>query len=66
MKRLIIFGMDGHILSDLLLDIEGENFATQFPLPMFLPVVGITMTDLDNKQNTNIRKTMARIKGLLK
>ena len=64
MKRLTIMGDGGFLLSQILLDISGENFVIQLPLPIFLPVIAITMVDIDKKDERKLRKAIERVRSL--
>jgi len=66
MKQLTVFGLDNFIVGQFLLDIEGENFALQFPMPMFMPVIAVTLTNLDPIREKKLRDTMSRAQELLK
>ncbi len=45
MKRLVITGWDGVCITDILVNVIGEDFNLQFTTPIFFPVINISLTD---------------------
>ena len=56
MKRLKVVGYDGLVVSDSLLNIQGEDFSLRFPLPIFLPILGISLTEIEDKEKKELKK----------
>jgi len=55
MKELTVIGLGGIIIAKTLVDIEGNDFSISFPIPLFLPLVGIHLVELseDRKKEVN-------------
>lgn len=65
MKRLRVTAVDGSVLAELLVNVEGDNVNFAMSLPMFLPVVNLSLLDLEKKETKRIRETIKRIKSIV-
>lgn len=53
MKILRIFDKDGVLLVYNLINLEGEDFTLRTSIPLFLPIVGVSITDPDDEEGEN-------------
>jgi len=65
MKKLIITSVDGTVLVHNLVDVKGEDFSYTASIPMFLPVVNISLLDLDKDEDKKIKATVEHIHDTL-
>ena len=64
MKNLTITGLDGVMLGTFLVDVEGDNFNYNFTLPVFLPVINISLLEVDKKETKRTREIIRRVKAI--
>jgi len=64
MKRLVIAGLEGVLLSSSIVDVEGDNFNINFTIPMFLPVVNVSLVELDEKETKHIKAIIKNVRGI--
>lgn len=65
MKQLTITGMDGVVVAQFLVDVEGKNLSNTFTLPLFLPIVNISLLDIDKKETKRIREITHRVRAMV-
>ncbi len=65
MKRLMIRGMGGELICDSLVNVEGDNFALNVTMPLFLPIVYVTLLDCEKKEDTRIKRIMACVRKMI-
>lgn len=53
MKILRIFDKDGVLLVYNLVNLEGDDFTLRTSIPLFLPIVGVSITDPDDEEREN-------------
>lgn len=53
MKILRIFDKDGVLLVYNLINLEGDDFTLRTSIPLFLPIVGVSITDPDDEEGEN-------------
>jgi len=56
MKRLEIFGPNGLRIVSTLVDVEGENYAEKFRIPLVVPVIGFSLTELSKEENEKLKE----------
>ena len=65
MKKLVITGMDGVRVSETLVDVKGENFTLDLTIPLFLPIVNISLLEPEKKEVKRTREIMRRVKAMV-
>jgi len=51
MKVLRIFDKDGVLIVYTLINLEGDDFTLRTSMPLFLPIVGVSITDPDDEKD---------------
>ena len=64
MKRLSVVGMNGVKLAECLVDMVGENYQVNFQLPIFLPIVNISITELPDEDTKKIKALIEGLKAI--
>lgn len=59
MKRLLIKGTDGIMLVDQLVNLEGYDFSQTYTLPIFMPLLSIELTEIDDKDKKKLEKAIS-------
>ena len=65
MKKLRITGVDGVIIGEYLVNVDGDSFNLDLTIPLFLPVVNVSLLEVGKKETKRIREIMRRVKAMV-
>lgn len=66
MKKLTIAGHGGVLLSETLVNVEGDDFSLALTIPIFMPVAGISLLEIDKKETKRIKSIIESVEGIIK
>lgn len=66
MKKLRIVGYAGRTLCEAIVDVDGEDFVYQASLPLFLPVISVSLLSLDKKHDRQLKSMVEKVQALVR
>jgi len=65
MKKLTITGHGGVVLCEVFINVVGDDINLNFIIPVFIPIVNISILEPNKKETKRIRATLQHVKKMV-